>query len=100
MAVSYFFIYFTPDSEAQWRGRVTAEALCGGRLIGKIEALCSFLQAENLGNFQPLQRMFGEARYRDALKQIKTDIAASRIMRGTALLKPSYLFGQFLGPSV
>ena len=29
-------------------------------LIGKIEALCSFLQAENLGNFQSLQRMFGD----------------------------------------
>ena len=29
-------------------------------LIDKIEALCSFLQAENLGNFQSLQRMFGD----------------------------------------
>ena len=26
----------------------------------KIEALCSFLQAENVGNFQSLQRMFGD----------------------------------------
>jgi len=25
-------------------------------LIGKIEALCSFLQGENLGNFQSLQK--------------------------------------------
>jgi len=27
-------------------------------LIGKIEALCSFLQAENVGNFQSLQKSF------------------------------------------
>ena len=47
-------VYFAPE-------RVPCVLLCGVSmpcLIEKIEALCSFLQAENLGNFQSLQRMF------------------------------------------
>ena len=47
----------------------------------KIEALCSFLQAENVGNFQSLQRMFGDGSCAtECSKKMKTDIAASRII--------------------
>ena len=56
--------------------------------MNKIEALCSFLQAENVGNFQSLQKSFEKARVPNGHTQIhtKTDIAASRIIAWNCLM--------------
>ena len=51
-------------------------------LIGKIEALCSFLQGENVGNFQSLQKSFEEgscATLAYTLNRKKLSISASRL---------------------
>ena len=52
-------------------------------LIGKIEALCSFLQAENVRNFQ-FCRNFEEWVPNNHTRITKEVIAASRVVRGTA----------------
>ena len=54
--VSLILCYFAAE-------RASCVPLCGASvpcLIGKIEALCSFLKAENVGNFQSLQKSFEE----------------------------------------
>ena len=50
----------------------------------KIEALCSFLQAENVGNFQSLQNVLsGLCTHTVTLEKRKVGISASRVLRGT-----------------
>ncbi len=67
----------------------------------KIEALCSFLQAENVGNFQSLQKSFEKARVPNGHTQIHEDGHSGFTHYCVELLNEHHLvyFGYFLRPS-
>ena len=70
-------------------------------LMNKIEALCSFLQAENVGNFQSLQKSFEKARVPNGHTQIHEDGHSGFTHYCVELLNEHHLvyFGYFLRPS-
>ena len=91
---SFFFPFFCNDSffivHLQLNGWLSH---CSTSVLRHIifEALCSFLQGENVRNFQNcnfLRRFVYHTAY---LKRKKMNIAASRVMRGTAY-RPSFSF--------
>ena len=69
--------------------------------MNKIEALCSFLQAENVGNFQSLQKSFEKARVPNGHTQIHEDGHSGFTHYCVELLNEHHLvyFGYFLRPS-
>ena len=68
---------------------------------GILEALCSFLQAENVGNFQSLQKSFEKARVPNGHTQIHEDGHSGFTHYCVELLNEHHLvyFGYFLRPS-
>ena len=80
---------------------VIAASACGVVTYRKIEALCSFLQGENLGNFQSLQKCLRRLACQQKASRNKRSGHSGFTYHCVELLYRIHLsyFGLFLGPS-